>query len=102
MADDSARKRGRRAGSPPLSAPGSDAEAALDEARRALAAERARTASLEAELDALRNNSHRRALPATALCCALRCAAGSASVRRPALRWLAPSRALALRRCRAC
>ena len=59
MADDSARKRGRRAGSPPLGAGRVDADSALDEARRALVAERARTASLEAELDALRNSSLR-------------------------------------------
>ena len=58
MADDSARKRGRLSGSPPPVA--ADAEAALSLARRELAAERARTASLEAELDALRNSSQRR------------------------------------------
>ena len=59
MADDSARKRGRLSGSPPPAA-GSNAEAALAQARRELAAERARAASLEAELDALRNSSQRR------------------------------------------
>ena len=58
MADDSARKRGRLSSSPPPAA-GSDAESALAQARRELAAERARAASLEAELDALRNSSQR-------------------------------------------